>query len=39
MSALINFSSKNRDLFGGLDSDLNRVAVDPSHLDMNQDLR
>jgi len=36
MSALINFSSKNRYFLGGLDSDLNRIAVDPGHFDMDK---
>jgi hypothetical protein len=35
MSALINFSSKNWDFFGGLDADLNRIAVDPGDFDMD----
>ena len=36
MSVLINFSSKNRYFFRSLDTDLNRISVDPGHFDMDK---
>jgi len=35
MVRLVNFGSENRNLFGGVDSDLNGVAVDPGYFDVN----
>jgi len=35
MVRLVNLSSKYRDLFRGLDPDLDGIAVDPCDLDVN----
>ena len=35
MAALIDFGSRNRDFPGGLDSDLDRIAVDPRYFDVD----
>jgi hypothetical protein len=35
MVRLANFSSKDRDLFRGLDSDFDDITVDPGYSDVN----
>ena len=35
MVRLVDFSSEDRDLFRGFDSDLDGIAVDPSDFDVN----
>jgi hypothetical protein len=35
MIRLVDFSPENRDLFRGLNSDLNGIAVDPSDFNVN----
>jgi len=35
MIRLVNFGPEYRDLFGGVDSDLNGIAVDPGDFDVN----
>jgi hypothetical protein len=35
MVRLVNFGPENGDLFGGVDSDLNGIAVDPGYFNVN----